>query len=164
MIARMNLENFNCANGIRRCNENPTISSGIRRQPPALLPTFRTVYRVRVADISIQRSCFDVSRRDTRFNREWHSWVRARHRPPIIGIAVFLAGPYPAGKNRRKESASTDSGRFKCLCLLSLCFGGLLWPIAWLWAYTKPVLHKMAYGTDVDESHGQTGRKKSSHE
>ena len=41
-----------------------------------------------------------------------------------------------------------------CLCLLSLVFGGLLWPIAWLWAYTKPVLHKMAYGTDVDESLG----------
>jgi len=30
----------------------------------------------------------------------------------------------------------------------------LLWPFAWLWAYTKPVLHKMAYGTDVGEPHG----------
>ena len=28
-------------------------------------------------------------------------------------------------------------------------FRGLLWPLAWLWAYTKPVFHKMAYGTDV---------------
>jgi hypothetical protein len=36
----------------------------------------------------------------------------------------------------------------KTLCLLSLVFGGLLWPLAWLWAYSKPVLHKMAYGTD----------------
>lgn len=34
------------------------------------------------------------------------------------------------------------------LCLLSLFFGGLLWPVAWLWAYTKPVKYKMAYGTD----------------
>jgi len=34
----------------------------------------------------------------------------------------------------------------------ALCFGGLLWPIAWLWAYSKPVLYKLAYGTDVDES------------
>jgi len=32
---------------------------------------------------------------------------------------------------------------------LSLVFGGLLWPIAWIWAYTKPVLHKLAYGTDT---------------
>jgi hypothetical protein len=38
--------------------------------------------------------------------------------------------------------------------LLSLAFGGLLWPMAWLWAYTKPVLHKMAYGTDR-VPHGQ---------
>ena len=36
----------------------------------------------------------------------------------------------------------------RTLCLLSLVFGGLLWPIAWLWAYTKPVVHKIAYGTD----------------
>lgn len=34
------------------------------------------------------------------------------------------------------------------LCLLSLVFGGLLWPIAWLWAFTKPVTYKAAYGTD----------------
>ena len=36
----------------------------------------------------------------------------------------------------------------RTLCLLSLAFGGLLWPIAWIWAYTKPVMYKMAYGTD----------------
>jgi uncharacterized membrane protein len=36
----------------------------------------------------------------------------------------------------------------RTLCLLSLVFGGLLWPIAWIWAYTKPVVYKMAYGTD----------------
>ena len=36
----------------------------------------------------------------------------------------------------------------KTLCLLSLVFGGLLWPLAWLWAYTKPVGYKLAYGTD----------------
>jgi len=38
----------------------------------------------------------------------------------------------------------------RTLCLLSLLFGGLLWPLAWLWAYSKPVFHKMAYGTDKD--------------
>jgi hypothetical protein len=27
-------------------------------------------------------------------------------------------------------------------------FGGLLWPIAWIWAYSKPVMHKLAYGHD----------------
>ena len=28
-------------------------------------------------------------------------------------------------------------------------FGGLLWPLAWIWAYSKPVMHKLAYGTDT---------------
>ncbi len=36
----------------------------------------------------------------------------------------------------------------KTLCILSLFFGGLLWPLAWLWAYSKPTLYKLAYGTD----------------
>ena len=36
----------------------------------------------------------------------------------------------------------------RTMCLLSLAFGGLLWPLAWLWAYTKPVGYKLAYGTD----------------
>ena len=32
-------------------------------------------------------------------------------------------------------------------------FGGLLWPIAWLWAYTRPVGYRMAYGTDKHEDY-----------
>lgn len=36
----------------------------------------------------------------------------------------------------------------KALCLLSLVFGGLLWPFAWILAYSKPVLYRMAYGKD----------------
>ena len=39
------------------------------------------------------------------------------------------------------------------LCLLSLVFGGLLWPIAWLWAYTKPVSYRLAYGTDKGDEY-----------
>jgi CBS domain containing-hemolysin-like protein len=39
------------------------------------------------------------------------------------------------------------------LCLLSLVFGGLLWPIAWLWAYVKPVTYKLAYGTEKHEDY-----------
>ena len=39
------------------------------------------------------------------------------------------------------------------LCLLSLVFGGLLWPIAWLWAYTKPIGYRLAYGTDKSEEY-----------
>ncbi len=39
------------------------------------------------------------------------------------------------------------------LCLLSLAFGGLLWPLAWLWAYIKPVGYRHAYGTDKHEDY-----------
>jgi hypothetical protein len=39
------------------------------------------------------------------------------------------------------------------LCLLSLAFGGLLWPIAWLWAYTKPTSYRSAYGTDKHDDY-----------
>src|SRR4029078_6800774 len=70
--------------------------------------------------------------------------------PPVL-IVVFLLVhilPEKVAEKRRHPQL----GAIKCLCLLSLCFGGLLWPIAWLWAYSKPVLHKIAYGTDVDES------------
>jgi len=41
----------------------------------------------------------------------------------------------------------------QCLCLLSLFFGGLLWPLAWLWAYSKPVFYQMAYGKDKVPMH-----------
>ena len=72
--------------------------------------------------------------------------------PPVL-IGVFLLVHILPEKVAEKRH-HPQLGAIKCLCLLSLCFGGLLWPIAWLWAYTKPVLHKMAYGTDVDDSHG----------
>ena len=39
------------------------------------------------------------------------------------------------------------------LCLLSLVFGGLLWPVAWIWAYTRPIGYKAAFGTDKHEDY-----------
>ena len=70
---------------------------------------------------------------------------------PIVGIAVFWLVHILPEKIAHKRM-HPQTGAIQCLCLLSLAFGGLLWPIAWLWAYTKPVLYKAAYGTDVDES------------
>jgi len=82
---------------------------------------------------------------------------------PIIGIAIFwLVHILPEKIAHKRMHPQTRA--IQCLCLLSLCFGGLLWPIAWLWAYTKPVLHKMAYGTDVDESLGHHGEEMSKEE
>ena len=88
------------------------------------------------------------------FKKKWLPWNITSQvivvTIPIIGITVFwLVHILPEKIAHKKKHPQTRA--IQCLCLLSLCFGGLLWPIAWLWAYTKPVLHKMAYGTDVDE-------------
>jgi len=77
---------------------------------------------------------------------------------PVVAIAVFWLVhilPEKIAEQKRHPQAKA----IQVLCLLSLAFGGMLWPIAWLWAYTKPVLHKMAYGTDVDDSHGHDAAK-----
>ena len=67
---------------------------------------------------------------------------------PIVGVVVFwLLHILPEKIAEKKNHPQTAA--IQTLCLLSLFFGGLLWPIAWLWAYSKPVLYKMAYGTDV---------------
>jgi len=66
---------------------------------------------------------------------------------PAVGIAVFwLVHILPEKIAEKKQHPQAKA--IQTLCLLSLVFGGLLWPIAWLWAYSKPVLYKMAYGTD----------------
>jgi hypothetical protein len=71
---------------------------------------------------------------------------------PVIGIVVFwLVHILPEKIAEKKRHPQAKA--IQVLCLLSLAFGGLLWPLAWLWAYSKPVLHKLAYGTDVAPEH-----------
>jgi len=69
---------------------------------------------------------------------------------PVVLIGAFLFVHILPEKIAEKRQ-HPQLAAIKTLCLLSLFFGGLLWPLAWLWAYTKPVLHKLAYGTDIDE-------------
>ena len=79
--------------------------------------------------------------------------------PPVLIVAFLAVHIIPEKIAEKRHHPQLPA--IKCLCFLSLVFGGLLWPIAWLWAYSKPVLHKMAYGTDVDDSHGKTAGKES---
>ncbi len=71
---------------------------------------------------------------------------------PLVAIGVFLLVHILPEKIAEKKK-HPQAKAIQTLCILSLFFGGMLWPLAWLWAYTKPVLHKMAYGTDTAE-HG----------
>jgi len=66
---------------------------------------------------------------------------------PLVLLAVFWwlhIMPEKIAEQRHHPQLQA----IKVLCLLSLVFGGMLWPIAWIWAYTRPVLHQLAYGTD----------------
>jgi hypothetical protein len=67
---------------------------------------------------------------------------------PIVLIVLFwMVHILPEKIAHKRHHPQFEA--IRTLCLLSLAFGGLLWPLAWLWAYSKPVMYKMAYGTDV---------------
>lgn len=66
---------------------------------------------------------------------------------PVVAIVVFwIVHVLPEKIAHRRHHPQREA--ITTLCLLSLVFGGLLWPLAWLWAYTKPVGYRVAYGTD----------------
>jgi len=71
---------------------------------------------------------------------------------PIAAIVVFWLVHILPEKVAEKRHHPQQTA-INTLCLLSLVFGGLLWPIAWLWAYSRPVNYKLAYGTDKHESY-----------
>jgi hypothetical protein len=66
--------------------------------------------------------------------------------PGLLLYVFWMVHIMPEKIAERRGHPQADA--IKTLCLLSLVFGGLLWPLAWLWAYSKPVFHQMAYGTD----------------
>jgi CBS domain containing-hemolysin-like protein len=67
---------------------------------------------------------------------------------PIVLIVLFwMVHILPEKIAHKRHHPQFEA--IRTLCLLSLVFGGLLWPLAWIWAYSKPVMYKMAYGTDV---------------
>jgi hypothetical protein len=84
---------------------------------------------------------------------------------PVVAIVLFwLVHILPEKIAHQRHHPQFEA--IRTLCLLSLVFGGLLWPLAWLWAYTKPIGYKLAYGTDkvdhdaVDQDgdgHGASG-------
>lgn len=71
---------------------------------------------------------------------------------PIGGIVLFwMVHVLPEKIAEKRHHPQKDA--IHTLCLLSLLFGGLLWPLAWLWAYMKPVTYQLAYGTDKHEDY-----------
>jgi CBS domain containing-hemolysin-like protein len=71
---------------------------------------------------------------------------------PAVAIALFWIVHVLPEKIAEKRHHPQKQA-IHVLCLLSLFFGGMLWPIAWLWAYTKPVVNRAVYGTDRHEDY-----------
>jgi CBS domain containing-hemolysin-like protein len=71
---------------------------------------------------------------------------------PIGGIVLFwLVHVLPEKIAEKRHHPQKDA--IHTLCLLSLVFGGLLWPLAWLWVYTRPIGYRLAYGTDKHDDY-----------
>jgi len=81
----------------------------------------------------------------------WLSWF-VIFLVPVVGIAAFLiVHVLPEKIAEKRHHPHKDS--IKVLCILSLFFGGMLWPFAWLWAYTKPIGYRAIYGTEKHEDY-----------
>jgi hypothetical protein len=83
------------------------------------------------------------------------SWVVLIVLPVGFIAAFWYVHILPDTIAKRREHPQRDA--IHALCLLSLFVGGLLWPFAYLWAYTRPTMYKLAYGTDkympLDKEH-----------
>ena len=71
---------------------------------------------------------------------------------PVVVLVVFwLVHILPEKVAEKRHHPQKDA--INTLCVLSLFFGGILWPLAWLWAYSRPVAYRMAYGTDKHDDY-----------
>jgi CBS domain containing-hemolysin-like protein len=79
------------------------------------------------------------------------AWVVLCITPIIVIVLFWLVHVMPEKIAEKRHHPQKDA--IHTLCLLSLAFGGLLWPLAWLWAYTKPVGYRLAYGTEKHDDY-----------
>ena len=79
------------------------------------------------------------------------SWVVVCVVPIVVIVLFWLVHVMPEKIAEKRHHPQKDA--IHTLCLLSLLFGGLLWPLAWLWAYTKPVGYRLAYGTEKHDDY-----------
>ena len=73
--------------------------------------------------------------------------------PAVLIVLFWMVHILPEKIAHQRNHPQFEA--IRTLCLLSLIFGGLLWPVAWVWAYSKPVMHKLAYGTDQGDHGGE---------
>lgn len=92
------------------------------------------------------------------------SWVAVTAMPVVALYLFWKIHVLPEVIAEKRHHPQAEA--IKVLCLLSLVFGGLLWPIAWLWAYMRPIQipvvrgrrkrdpwHASLYGDEESASH-----------
>jgi len=81
----------------------------------------------------------------------WLSWFVLIVMPIAAIVGFLYVHVLPEKIAEKRHHPHKDS--IKVLCILSLFFGGMLWPFAWLWAYTRPIGYRAIYGTEKHEDY-----------
>jgi CBS domain containing-hemolysin-like protein len=129
------------------------VPSGHKRKSPALFahPAFAQTYALLalLTPVLAHASFLSGDALDTAANvLAWFVLIVM----PVAAIVGFLyVHVLPEKVAEKREHPHKHS--IQVLCILSLFFGGLLWPFAWLWAYTHPVVHRAVYGTEKHEDY-----------
>ncbi|WP_082026695.1 DUF3302 domain-containing protein [Flammeovirga sp. OC4] len=81
---------------------------------------------------------------------------------PVVGAIVFWKiHVIPEQIAKKRNHPQADS--IHIMCLLSLVMGGMLWPIALIWAYSNPyqihVTEKQAFGENSDTEESEEIKK-----
>ena len=79
------------------------------------------------------------------------SWFILIVVPPAAIALFWMVHVLPQKAAEKRHHPQKEA--IHVLCLLSLVFGGLLWPFAWLWAYTRPSMVAMSTGTEKHEDY-----------
>jgi CBS domain containing-hemolysin-like protein len=79
------------------------------------------------------------------------SWFILIVIPPAAIALFWMVHVLPQKAAEKRHHPQKEA--IHVLCLLSLVFGGLLWPFAWLWAYSRPSIVAMSTGTEKHEDY-----------
>src|SRR5512143_2474781 len=121
---------------LARGGECGTVAGVLLQKAEHLMTSRRTLaWAALLAPLAAHASFLSGDALDTAAN--WLAWFII-FLVPVVGIAVFLfIHVLPEKIAEKRHHPHKDS--IKVLCRLSLFFCGMLWPFAWLWAYTRPI-------------------------
>ena len=112
---------------------------------------FRLVAAVALCVVAMPVSASFLSGEAVDTAASYIAWFVVAVVPIVVIVLFWMVHVLPEKIAEKRHHPQKDA--IHTLCLLSLVFGGLLWPFAWLWAYTKPVGYRLAYGTEKHDDY-----------